>query len=193
VRCSPIPAFIDSCNAPWLAVVPQRRFVIFRPMFGDGTLQLFPSANRRAPSPPSCKLMFADITRVVFDQTHGGNGRINQRRTRGRPVESATSSPACVPAAATDAPARSCKQAIDPSAIMNPAGVVSVIVRASANRPRQAYAEIPRQAGTRDGAECAPDPRQELLKNNPCFILLILSPSSSSRIANDAAAEYFTY
>ena len=121
VPVSRIPAFIDSCNAAVLKVVPTAEFVIFGHV-GDGNLH-YSVCEPSGAAAPVLQAHVADITRVVFDQTMAHGGSISAEHGVGRLKRDELAR--LRPPAATDA-MRAIKQALDPLGIMNPGRVVSV-------------------------------------------------------------------
>jgi len=121
VPVSRIPAFIDSCNAAVLAVVPSAEFVIFGHV-GDGNLH-YSVCEPSGAVAPVLHAHVADITRVVFDQTMAHGGSISAEHGVGRLKRDELAR--LRPPAATDA-MRAIKKALDPLGIMNPGRVVSV-------------------------------------------------------------------
>jgi FAD/FMN-containing dehydrogenase len=121
VPVSRIPAFIESCNAAVLGIVPTAEFVIFGHV-GDGNLHYSVCEPEDADT-PILKAHVAEITRVVFDQTMAHGGSISAEHGVGRLKRDELAR--LRPAAATDA-MRAIKRALDPLGIMNPGRVVSV-------------------------------------------------------------------
>ena len=121
VPVSRIPAFIDSCNAAVLKIVPSAEFVIFGHV-GDGNLHYSVCEPAEATA-PVLKAHVADITRVIFDQTMAHGGSISAEHGVGRLKRDELAR--LRPPAATET-MRAIKLALDPLGIMNPGRVVTV-------------------------------------------------------------------
>ena len=120
VPVSRIPAFIDSCNAAVLKIVPSAEFVIFGHV-GDGNLHYSVCEPAEATA-PVLKAHVADITRVIFDQTMAHGGSISAEHGVGRLKRDELAR--LRPPAATET-MRAIKLALDPLGIMNPGRVVT--------------------------------------------------------------------
>ena len=121
VPVSRIPAFIESCNAAVLEVVPTAEFVIFGHV-GDGNLH-YSVCEPAGAKTPVLKAHVDAITRVVFNQTMAHGGSISAEHGVGRLKRDELAR--LRPPAATEA-MRAIKRALDPLGIMNPGRVVSV-------------------------------------------------------------------
>lgn len=121
VPVSRIPAFIESCNAAILDIVPSAEFVIFGHV-GDGNLHYSVCEPAEADT-PVLKAHVAAITRIVFDQTMAHAGAISAEHGVGRLKRDELAR--LRPPAATEA-MRAIKRALDPLGIMNPGRVVCV-------------------------------------------------------------------
>tara|TARA_R110000787_G_scaffold8359_4_gene27904 strand:- start:5901 stop:7310 length:1410 start_codon:yes stop_codon:yes gene_type:complete len=121
VPVSRIPAFIESCNAAVLDIVPTAEFVIFGHV-GDGNLHYSVCEPADADT-PILKAHVGEITRVIFDQTMEHGGSISAEHGVGR-LKRDELARLRAPAA-TDA-MRAIKRALDPLGIMNPGRVVSI-------------------------------------------------------------------
>ena len=121
VPVSRIPAFIESCNAAVLEVVPSAEFVIFGHV-GDGNLH-YSVCEPAGANAPVLKGHTPAVTRIIYDQTMAHDGSISAEHGVGRLKRDELAN--LRPLAATET-MRAIKRAIDPLGIMNPGRVVSV-------------------------------------------------------------------
>ncbi len=121
VPVSRIPAFIDSCNAAVLEVVPSAEFVIFGHV-GDGNLH-YSVCEPAGANAPILKGHSPAVTRIIYDQTMAHDGSISAEHGVGRLKRDELAN--LRPLAATET-MRAIKRAIDPLGIINPGRVVSV-------------------------------------------------------------------